>query len=160
MANEKEKKHTKKSATFDLDRAQKAHKARLERLAKMQAEIDRENERIKELEEIVGSIYVKELTEKLTRETAIKDSKLSDDQISTLVELTKEIVESINTLDIKAVKAAIKGEIENKKATKAEKPSPQIVEIEPPAPQEDVVENKEDDEADTEDIATSSNPPL
>jgi hypothetical protein len=128
-----EKKKTQKSVSHDLKMARQSNATRLERIAKMQNEIELENERIKELEDVVNSLYISELTEKLTRQTVIKKTILSDTQISTLVDLTKIIVENINTLDKKAVEDVISssnGRINKPKQPKSEKTASKVAEDE------------------------------
>jgi DNA-binding transcriptional regulator YbjK len=115
------KKQKSSTIMLEIERVQKNNAVCAERLAKLKKEHDSNNTKLKELQKLYDSLQQEELLEKISQE-CIKDNKLTEEQILTLIALNKQIVENINILDADTVMGAIMDTslIATKKQPKAE----------------------------------------
>ena len=101
------KRRTRKTVTLDIERLQKHNADRAERIAKLQEEIEADNDKIKELETLRGTLHKEELQGKLS--PVYGNKILTDEEILQFIEINKVLYDKIGSLDMNAVMSAITG---------------------------------------------------
>ena len=118
------RRQTRKTIAIDIERIKKHNSNHAEKIAQLQSEIESNNAKIKELEKINLSLYQEDLSGKLSN--VCKDNMLSDDEIVQFINISKQLVGNMGTIDVKAVLDLIGGNPPSEKVPKL-KPAPKAV---------------------------------
>ena len=145
------KRHTKKTVAIDIERITKNNALNAEKIAKLQEEIAQGEAKIKELVKIRNSLFYKELQEQLS--PVFQTKGLTDDEALRFIEISKGILENIESINASEVLAEIRGEktVTVKRQSKAVPPTPPEPPP-PPPPQDDepeIIAPSEDSETGT-----------
>lgn len=104
--SEKEKTYTMKSAQSELARLEKSRDKKKEKLQQLTAELKETNAKIKELEGIYDTLYHEDLQRKIAS-VWFKEQKMTGEQIAKFLELSTQIHDKIDILDVATVVRAV-----------------------------------------------------
>lgn len=113
MTEKKEKVYTLKNVKTEMEKIKKSRDKKKDRIKELNAEIKADNAKLKELEGIYQKLYNDSLQKQVTN--VWKEQKLSSEQIGKFIELSKQLGDKIDTLDVDDIMEAI-SLIEPKKA--------------------------------------------
>lgn len=102
----KEKVYTLKNVKNDMDRIIKSRDKKKDKVKQLNTEIKADNTRLKELEVIYKKLYTESMQRKIA-DVWIKENKMSAEQISKYLELSKQLGDKIDTLEIADIVEAI-----------------------------------------------------
>lgn len=107
MNNENtEKVYTLKSIQSEITRLENSRNKKKEKIKTLTAELKEDNTKMKELEKIYDDLYHEDLKEKVAT-LWIKEEKLTKEQIAKFLELSKQIHDKIDVIDIQTVVSAV-----------------------------------------------------
>ena len=102
----KEKVYTLKNVKAEMEKIQKSRDKKKDKVKLLNAEIKADNTRLKELEGIYQKLY----NDSLQRQVAdvwFKEQKLSSEQIAKFIELSKQLGDKINDLEVDDIVEAV-----------------------------------------------------
>lgn len=102
----KEKVYTLKNVKNEMDRIIKSRDKKKDKVKQLNTEIKADNTRLKELEVIYKKLYTESMQRKIA-DVWIKENKMSAEQISKYLELSKRLGDKIDTLEIADIVKAI-----------------------------------------------------
>lgn len=102
----KEKVYTLKNVKNEMDRIIKSRDKKKDKVKQINTEIKADNTRLKELEVIYKKLYTESMQRKIA-DVWIKENKMSAEQISKYLELSKQLGDKIDTLEIADIVEAI-----------------------------------------------------
>lgn len=102
----KEKVYTLKNVKNEMDRIIKSRDKKKDKVKQLNTEIKADNTRLKELEVIYKKLYTESMQRKIA-DVWIKENKMSAEQISKYLELSKQLGDKIDTLEIADIVEAI-----------------------------------------------------
>ena len=118
--NNTEKPYTLKRAKAELKRLEKSRTQKKETIKKLTEEMKAENVKIKELEAIYDKLYHEELQRKIA-DAWFKKGGMTGEQIEKFIQLSGQIKEQINLLDVetavRAIHTACEKQEQNRKIT-------------------------------------------
>lgn len=102
----KEKVYTLKNVKNEMDHIIKSRDKKKDKVKQLNTEIKADNTRLKELEVIYKKLYTESMQRKIA-DVWIKENKMSAEQISKYLELSKQLGDKIDTLEIADIVEAI-----------------------------------------------------
>ena len=114
---------TSASVVAEIERIKKSNIRRNEKIAQLKSEIVADNTRIKELERLYETLNQAELQDKIA-DSWFKRKKLTDEQVLKFLELSEQIGDKIDSVDVSAIANAITG---SAGTGRKHKPAPQEV---------------------------------
>lgn len=102
----KEKVYTLKNVKNEMDRIIKSRDKKKDKVKQLNTEIKADNTRLKELEVIYKKLYTESMQRKIA-DVWIKENKMTAEQISKYLELSKQLGDKIDTLEIADIVEAI-----------------------------------------------------
>ena len=117
--NDENKTYTLKSVQSEIARLEKSRQKKKEKIGNLTAELKADNTKMKELEKIFDDLYHEDLQQKIAT-LWFKEEKMTKEQIEKFLELSKNIHDKIDVLDIQTIVNAVtyaynkqRGEAEN-----------------------------------------------
>lgn len=104
--NDENKTYTLKSVQSEIARLEKSRQKKKEKISSLTAELRADNTRMKELEKIFDELYHENLKEKIAA-LWFREEKLTSEQIEKFLEISVQIHDKIDTLDIQTVVNAV-----------------------------------------------------
>lgn len=101
-----EKVYTLKSVKSEIVRLEKSRDKKKEKIKALTEELKVDNARMKELENIFDQLYHENLQKQIA-EVWFKEEKLTGEQITKFLELSKHICDKIDILDVQTVANAV-----------------------------------------------------
>ena len=111
------------SVVMEIERIKKNNIRRNDKITQLRGEIVTDSTRIKELERLYKTLNEAELQDKIA-DSWFKRKKLTDEQVLKFLELSEQIGDKIDSVDISAIAGAITG---TAVVSKKIKPAPQAV---------------------------------
>lgn len=106
MNDENEKVYTLKSVQSEIARLEKSRQKKKEKISNLTAELKADNTKMKELEKIFDDLYHENLQQKIAT-LWFKEEKMSAEQVEKFLELSKQIHDKIDTLDVQTIVNAV-----------------------------------------------------
>ena len=106
MNDENEKVYTLKSVQSEIARLEKSRQKKKEKISNLTAELKADNTKMKELEKIYDDLYHENLQQKIAT-LWFKEEKMSAEQVEKFLELSKQIHDKIDTLDVQTIVNAV-----------------------------------------------------
>lgn len=106
MNDENEKVYTLKSVQSEIARLEKSRQKKKEKISNLTAELKEDNTKMKELEKIYDNLYHESLQQKIAT-LWFREEKMSAEQVEKFLELSKQIHDKIDTLDVKTIVNAV-----------------------------------------------------
>jgi len=119
MNDENEKVYTLKSVQSEIAKLEKSRLKKKEKISSLTAELKADNTKMKELEKIFDDLYHEDLQQKIAN-LWFKEEKMTKEQIEKFLELSKNIHDKIDVLDVQTIVNAVTYAY-NKKCAEAEK---------------------------------------
>jgi len=104
--SENEKKYTLKSVQSEMERTEKSKKKKQETVKKLNDEIRDDTAKIKELEIIYDRLYHEDLQRQIAS-VWFKEKKMTGAQITKFLEISKQIHDQIDVLDVSTIVQAV-----------------------------------------------------
>lgn len=106
MSENAEKTYTLKSVQKELERLEKSRKQKKEKVRTLTEEIKSKNAKIKELESIYDRLYHENLQKQIA-DAWFKNGSMTGEQVAKILELSRQIQDKIDILDVDTVVNAI-----------------------------------------------------
>lgn len=106
MNDENEKVYTLKSVQSEIAKLEKSRQKKKEKISNLTAELKADNLQMKELEKIFDNLYHEDLQQKIAK-LWFKKEKMTSEQVEKFLEISKQIHDKIDTLDIQTVVNAV-----------------------------------------------------
>ena len=106
MNSENEKNYTLKSVKSEISRLEKSREKKKEKIKVLTAELKEDNNRMKELEKIFDELYHEYLQQKIAT-LWFKEEKMTGEQIAKFLEISKQLHDKIDILDVQTVVNAV-----------------------------------------------------
>lgn len=106
MNSENEKNYTLKSVKSEISRLEKSREKKKEKIKVLTAELKEDNNRMKELEKIFDELYHEDLQQKIAT-LWFKEEKMTGEQIAKFLEISKQLHDKIDILDVQTVVNAV-----------------------------------------------------
>ena len=106
MNRKNEKNYTPKSVKSELSRLEKSREKKKEKIKVLTAELKEDNNRMKELEKIFDELYHEDLQQKIAT-LWFKEEKMTGEQIAKFLEISKQLHDKIDILDVQTVVKAV-----------------------------------------------------
>ena len=106
MNSENEKNYTLKSVKSEISRLEKSREKKKEKIKVLTAELKEDNTRMKELEKIFDELYHEDLQQKIAT-LWFKEEKMAGEQIAKFLEISKQLHDKIDILDVQTVVNAV-----------------------------------------------------
>lgn len=119
MNDENEKVYTLKSVQSEIAKLEKSRLKKKEKISSLTAELKADNTKMKELEKIFDDLYHEDLQQKIAN-LWFKEEKMTKEQIEKFLELSKNIHDKIDVLDVQTIVNAVTYAY-NKKCAESEK---------------------------------------
>lgn len=104
--NDEIKTYTLKSVQTEIARLEKSRQKKKDKISTLTAELKADNAKMKELEKIFDELYHENLQQKIAT-LWFKEEKLTSEQVEKFLEISKQIHDKIDTLDIPTVVNAV-----------------------------------------------------
>ena len=102
MNDENEKVYTLKSVQSEIAKLEKSRLKKKEKISNLTAELKADNMKMKELEKIYDELYHEDLQQKIAK-LWFKEEKMTKEQIEKFLELSKNIHDKIDSLDVQTI---------------------------------------------------------
>ncbi|MCM1315487.1 MAG: hypothetical protein NC205_06340 [Prevotella sp.] len=106
MNDENEKVYTLKSVQSEITKLEKSRLKKKEKISNLTAELKADNVKMKELEKIYDELYHDDLQQKIAK-LWFKEEKMTKEQIEKFLELSKNIHDKIDVLDVQTIVNAV-----------------------------------------------------
>ena len=106
MNDENEKVYTLKSVQSEIAKLEKSRLKKKEKISNLTAELKADNTKMKELEKIYDDLYHENLQQKIAT-LWFKEEKMTKEQIEKFLELSKNIHDKIDVLDVQTIVNAV-----------------------------------------------------
>ena len=106
MNDENEKVYTLKSVQSEIAKLEKSRLKKKEKISSLTAELKADNTKMKELEKIYDDLYHENLQQKIAT-LWFKEEKMTKEQIEKFLELSKNIHDKIDSLDVQTIVNAV-----------------------------------------------------
>ena len=106
MNDENEKIYTLKSVQSEIAKLEKSRQKKKEKISSLTAELKADNSKMKELEKIFDDLYHESLQQKIAT-LWFKEEKMTKEQIEKFLELSKNIHDKIDVLDVHTIVNAV-----------------------------------------------------
>ncbi|MDE6425324.1 MAG: hypothetical protein K2K89_04190 [Ruminococcus sp.] len=106
MNDENEKVYTLKSVQSEIAKLEKSRLKKKEKISNLTAELKADNVKMKELEKIYDELYHENLQQKIAN-LWFKEEKMTKEQIEKFLELSKNIHDKIDSLDVQTIVNAV-----------------------------------------------------
>lgn len=106
MNDENEKVYTLKSVQSEIAKLEKSRLKKKEKISNLTAELKADNMKMKELEKIYDELYHENLQQKIAT-LWFKEEKMTKEQIEKFLELSKNIHDKIDVLDVQTIVNAV-----------------------------------------------------
>ena len=106
MNDENEKVYTLKSVQSEIAKLEKSRLKKKEKISNLTAELKADNTKMKELEKIYDELYHEDLQQKIAK-LWFKEEKMTKEQIEKFLELSKNIHDKIDSLDVQTIVNAV-----------------------------------------------------
>ena len=106
MSENAEKTYTLKSVQKELERLEKSRKQKKEKVRTLTEEIKSKNVKIKELESIYDRLYHENLQKQIA-DAWFKNGSMTGEQVAKILELSRQVQDKIDILDVDTVVNAI-----------------------------------------------------
>ena len=106
MNDENEKVYTLKSVQSEIAKLEKSRLKKKEKISTLTAELKADNMKMKELEKIYDELYHDDLQQKIAK-LWFKEEKMTKEQIEKFLELSKNIHDKIDVLDVQTIVNAV-----------------------------------------------------
>ena len=106
MNDENEKIYTLKSVQSEIAKLEKSRQKKKEKISSLTAELKADNTKMKELEKIFDDLYHENLQQKIAT-LWFKEEKMTKEQIEKFLELSKNIHDKIDVLDVQTIVNAV-----------------------------------------------------
>ena len=106
MNDENEKIYTLKSVQSEIAKLEKSRQKKKEKISSLTAELKADNSKMKELEKIFDDLYHENLQQKIAT-LWFKEEKMTKEQIEKFLELSKNIHDKIDVLDVQTIVNAV-----------------------------------------------------
>ncbi|MDE6678546.1 MAG: hypothetical protein K2K02_05850 [Ruminococcus sp.] len=106
MNDENEKIYTLKSVQSEIAKLEKSRQKKKEKISNLTAELKADNSKMKELEKIFDDLYHENLQQKIAT-LWFKEEKMTKEQIEKFLELSKNIHDKIDVLDVQTIVNAV-----------------------------------------------------
>ena len=106
MSENAEKTYTLKSVQKELERLEKSRKQKKEKVRTLTEEIKSKNAKIKELETIYDRLYHENLQKQIA-DAWFKNGSMTGEQVAKILELSRQVQDKIDILDVDTVVTAI-----------------------------------------------------
>ena len=106
MNDENEKIYTLKSVQSEITKLEKSRQKKKEKISSLTAELKADNSKMKELEKIFDDLYHENLQQKIAT-LWFKEEKMTKEQIEKFLELSKNIHDKIDVLDVQTIVNAV-----------------------------------------------------
>lgn len=100
------KTYTLKSVQSEIAKLEKSRQKKKEKISNLTAELKADNTKMKELEKIFDELYHESLQQKIAT-LWFKEEKMSAEQVEKFLELSKQIHDKIDTLDVQTIVNAV-----------------------------------------------------
>lgn len=100
------KTYTLKSVQSEIAKLEKSKQKKKEKISNLTAELKADNTKMKELEKIFDDLYHESLQQKIAT-LWFKEEKMSAEQVEKFLELSKQIHDKIDTLDVQTIVNAV-----------------------------------------------------
>ncbi len=100
------KTYTLKSVQSEIAKLEKSKQKKKEKISNLTAELKADNTKMKELEKIFDELYHESLQQKIAT-LWFKEEKMSAEQVEKFLELSKQIHDKIDTLDVQTIVNAV-----------------------------------------------------
>ena len=104
--NDENKKYTLKSVQSEIVKFEKLIEKKKEKIAALTAEIKADTAKLKEFEKIFNKLYHEDLQQKIAR-LWFKKEKMTHEEVEKFLELSEQLHDKIDTLDIQTVVNAV-----------------------------------------------------
>lgn len=101
-----EKTYTLKSIRSEIAKLEKSRQKKKEKISILTAELKADNIKMKELEKIFDDLYHEDLQQKIAT-LWFKEEKMSTEQVEKFLELSKQIHDKIDILDVQTIVNAV-----------------------------------------------------
>lgn len=101
-----EKIYTLKSVQSEIAKLEKSRQKKKEKISSLTAELKADNVRMKELEKTFDDLYHEDLQQKIAT-LWFREEKMTKDQIEKFLELSKNIHDKIDVLDVQTIVNAV-----------------------------------------------------
>lgn len=101
-----EKVYTLKSVKSEIARLEKSREKKKEKIKALNAELKEDNSKMKELEKIFDNLYHEDLQQKIAT-LWFKEEKMTGEQIAKFLEISKQVHDKIDILDVQTVVNAV-----------------------------------------------------
>lgn len=106
MNEENEKVYTLKSVQSEIAKLEKSRLKKKEKISNLTAELKVDNTKMKELEKIYDELYHEDLQQKIAK-LWFKEEKMTKEQVEKFLELSKNIHDKIDALDVQTIVNAV-----------------------------------------------------
>lgn len=100
------KTYTLKSVQSEIAKLEKSRQKKKEKISNLTVELKADNTKMKELEKIFDDLYHESLQQKIAT-LWFKEEKMSAEQVEKFLELSKQIHDKIDTLDVQTIVNAV-----------------------------------------------------
>ena len=104
--SDENKTYTLKSVQSEIAKLEKSRQKKKEKISNLTAELKTDNTKMKELEKIFDDLYHESLQQKIAT-LWFKEEKMSAEQVEKFLELSKQIHDKIDTLDVQTIVNAV-----------------------------------------------------
>lgn len=104
--SDENKTYTLKSVQSEITKLEKSRQKKKEKISTLTAELKADNTKMKELEKIFDDLYHENLQQKIAT-LWFKEEKMSAEQVEKFLELSKQIHDKIDTLDVQTIVNAV-----------------------------------------------------
>lgn len=104
--SDENKTYTLKSVQSEIAKLEKSRQKKKEKISSLTAELKADNVRMKELEKTFDDLYHEDLQQKIAT-LWFKEEKMSKEQIEKFLELSKNIRDKIDVLDVQTIVNAV-----------------------------------------------------
>lgn len=104
--SDENKTYTLKSVQSEIAKLEKSRQKKKEKISNLTAELKADNTKMKELEKIFDDLYHENLQQKIAT-LWFKEEKMSAEQVEKFLELSKQIHDKIDTLDVQTIVNAV-----------------------------------------------------
>lgn len=104
--SDENKTYTLKSVQSEIAKLEKSRQKKKEKISNLTAELKADNTKMKELEKIFDDLYHESLQQKIAT-LWFKEEKMSAEQVEKFLELSKQIHDKIDTLDVQTIVNAV-----------------------------------------------------
>ena len=104
--SDENKTYTLKSVQSEIAKLEKSRQKKKEKISNLTAELKADNTKMKDLEKIFDDLYHESLQQKIAT-LWFKEEKMSAEQVEKFLELSKQIHDKIDTLDVQTIVNAV-----------------------------------------------------